>query len=160
MSRIYRALLLWLVTIAIPLQGMAAVVMPLCVTELPVAVSNGVLNRTAAKMLNEHSALADVKAPGQMLESGHGHGHGHAHGPAADGHGASSTATPDAGQSGHSGHSMLKCCSAACSMAVYFSPSVAKHSRMPSLAPEQVEATFCPDVFLDGLDRPPRSFPA
>ncbi len=152
MSRTYRALLLWLIAIAIPLQGLAAVVMPLGATGLTSTVSHG----------------GPTRAEAGTLDGVHGHRHGQAHqqmhqqvhqqvpGHTATGHSSGNPAAPDTDPPCHSGHNMLKCCSAACSLLAYMPPALAKHSPMPSVAPVQAEAAFCPDVFLDSLDRPPK----
>jgi hypothetical protein len=154
MSRTYRALLLWLIAIAIPFQGIAAIAMSLCAPALSVVLKSGTPDRAEVEAMHRRSATSDPKTSSQMSE--HGHWQGQAH--SAVDPDASKTAVPDLEQSGHAGHSMLKCCSAACSLVAYMPPSLTKHSRVPSPAPSQAEATFYPDVFLDGLERPPRNF--
>jgi len=152
MSRTYRALLLWLIAIAIPLQGLAAVVWPLAMSGVSIPVANGGSNRAGAE------AMDGVHGHQQGHQPGHQQAHQQEQAHPAAGHGAGNAATPDVDPPCHSGHSMLKCCSAACSLLAYIPPSLAKHSPMPSVAPVQAEAAFCPDVFLDGLDRPPKRF--
>jgi len=152
MASTYRAFMLWLIAIALPLQGIAAVEMQMCTPAAAAVVTLGGSHQAEPVL----GRVVQFHAHATAKVSGHAHGHGHGQ-PTTD-HPATYPVVSDLDDSGHLGHGMLKCCSAACSLAAYFSPSVAKHSRMPSLAPEQVGATFYPDVFLDGLDRPPRSF--
>ena len=154
MSRTYRALLLWLIAIAIPLQGLAAVVMPLAMTGVSATANHGAQNLASAETLDGAHGHQSAHQSAHQLSHQQGHGH------TATGHGvgSASATAPEADPPCHSGHSMLKCCSAACSLLAYIPPGLAKHSPMPSAAPLHAEAAFCPDVFLDGLDRPPKRF--
>lgn len=152
MSRIFRAFVLWLIAVAIPAQGIAAIVMPLGVAEPFATVAGAGLDGVGAVVMHGHRAAPDA---GVMAHAGEP---GHCQTMAA--HGSGKSSTPDADSAGHSGHGMLKCCSAGCSMAACPAPGLATHSRTPSLAPVQSEASFYPGVILDGLDRPPRPLPA
>ncbi len=154
MLRTIRILALWLMAVAIPVQGFAAVVMPFCSPAHAAAVSNSQLqsqSQSAGKgsirmSISTHSTAhgtAEMQHP-----SGHAHGSGSAAEPASD------------HSDGHAGHSMLKCCSAGFSMAAFFAPVIPARSSARSPTPLQLETQIYQGVILDGLDRPPRLPPA
>ena len=148
MFRSFGALVLWLIAVAIPVQGIAAIVMPLCVPGQFARVADAALKRAGGETMHAQRGVPDAG----VIEHAHEPGHGHT----IAAHGAGGFTAPYADHAGHSGHGMLKCCSVGCSIAACFAPDLATHTRAPSLAPVQSEANFYPGVILDGLDRPPR----
>lgn len=145
MSRVLRAVLSALIALAIPLQGMAAVTMTLC----PPAHHAGHSGADPA------AAAHDGKAthPGAPeAQAAHHHG-ASSHGLAS----AQSTAQADSGEACAAGHSMLKCCSVACSMAALTTQSLAAAVRAHPPAPLQAALPFYRGVTPDGLDRPPKT---
>lgn len=148
MSRSFRALVLWLIAVAIPVQGIAAIVMPLCMPAPFVMLTDAVLVPASGQAMHGHRAAPDAGVMEHADEGDHGH--------AVAAHGSNGSIAPDADHAGHTGHGMLKCCSAACSMVACVAPGVATQARAPSLAPVQSEASLYPGIILDGLDRPPR----
>jgi hypothetical protein len=135
---VVRTLVLWLSLLSIPVQGMAAVVMPLC----PIAPSSGMsvdVDRPAVHIgaIGSTSATADHTMH----------------------HGAVSPGLADAGHDGSaspSGHGMHKSCSASCAMVTVATPSAIPRTPVPSLAPLQPAVQIYAGVTLDGLDRPPK----
>ena len=148
MSRRLRAIVLWLIAVAIPLQGIAAIVMPVCGPGQFATAAGAAFARAGGEALHAHRVAHDTGILGDAGVPRHGH--------AMHSHAASGITALDAGHAGHAGHGMLKCCSAGCSMAACSAPSLATHTRVPSIAPVPSEAIFYPGVILDGLDRPPR----
>lgn len=137
---------MWLIASVIPLQGMAAVVMLPC----PAAqhtVAPGASDRVAEERAADsalvgaaiHQIHSDVESGDHSATSGHQDGSTH-------------------GESGHSGHGMLKCCSATCSMAAMTTDTVVEHAKLRSPAPLHPLAQLYRDVTPDGLDRPPKRF--
>ena len=63
-----------------------------------------------------------------------------------------------AGDSGHAGHALLKCCSAACALAAVMPASTVTRAQARSPAPLHPVARIYRSVTPDGLDRPPKSF--
>lgn len=118
---------MWLIALAIPMQGMAAVVMPQC-PPAQHAVAPGTSER-----------FADERAADHAASSGHQDGTAH-------------------GESGHSDHGVLKCCSATFSMAAVTTPSVVAQTPLRLPAPLHPLAQLYRDVTPDGLDRPPKLF--
>jgi hypothetical protein len=140
------SVVLWLIFLAIPVQGIAAVVVPL---------------RAPA----HHAGMAETEghASGTQLAD--------MHAPAAAGAAAHQDAAVKSamhadhhedkagGGSDHSGHPMLKCCSAACAMAGVMPAATATIRPLTgSTAPLTFLARFYISVTPDGLDRPPKYF--
>lgn len=151
MSRNFRALVLWLIAVAIPVQGIAAIVTRLCVPAISATVADVGLGQAGAMMMHGHRAAPEAGFMAHVDDPGHGH--------AVEAHGPGDFTAPDAdpaGHAGHAGHGMLKCCSAGCSMVACFATCLATPTDAPSLAPVQSEASFYPGVILESLDRPPR----
>ena len=119
-----------LIVLAIPVQGMAAVVMPLCLPA-PHGDASMAIDRLADRSADHHHAAASHHAAGQGDE-----------------------ATPD--EPAHSGHDMLKCCSAACSMVALTTPPLAVGLQARPPAPLHPVAQLYSGVTPDGLDRPPK----
>lgn len=130
MSGWRRALLVWLVAFALPLQGYAAAVLAGCA--------------------QRHAALA-ATAVAAVHEGGHDHGaHGHAApAPAVDGNVA-----PDAGAAGSPADCSVcaPCCAAA-------APAGAMQPRLDAPArdaPALLPSPSLPDAVVDVPERPPR----
>ena len=145
---------MWLMALTIPLQGMAAVTMPMCPAahhsnaslgfdQWAAQAEAGDTMATAADHAMHHDATDVVNAVDE-----------------AD---AASLAQDDDGAAGPSAdacdvaHSMLKCCSAACSLAAMMAPDLALQAFLRSPAPLHPVAQFYRGVPPDGLDRPPKS---
>ena len=163
MSRRFRAFVWWLIAVAIPVQGMAAIVMPLCAPSPFVMVTEAASDHVNGPMAHDHPMAPVVvgmvhmdhaQAPAYAPEHPSEHAPDHVHAMAA--HGGGHSTPPDTDHAGHSGHGMLKCCSAGCSMAACFDSSPAEPARAPSIAPAQPGVSAYTGVILDGLDRPPR----
>jgi hypothetical protein len=135
MARALRAVLLWLMTMAIPVQGMAAFAAPVCAPGHHHAVHEAAHAAVAA-----HGAHAGV--PEGM--------HASDHRPAAE---AVTDSGPDAAGSGHD---MLGCCSATCSMAMLVAMPTLLSDPMPAAAPLHPLHARYRGVTLAGLDRPPK----
>lgn len=149
MSTWVRTLLLWCVALAIPLQGMAAVVMPLCAalgsTQQTMPFMGHPLMASAAADQSNHAGHAMHADIAQALPD---HPNGHDSGaPAAD----------QDGHDCHSGHGMLKCCSSVGSLATMTRPALPARSALRAPTPLAVAAQLPAGVILDGLDRPPQS---
>jgi hypothetical protein len=144
MSSVFRAVLMWLIALTLPMQGMGAVVMPQCPPAhhtVPVAFD---------LFADHQSADSPMAAPVN---------HATHHGEAADqAAGAGHDVGATHGESGHSGHGMLKCCSATCSMAAVTAPSLGARTQLRSPAPLQPLVPLYRGVTADGLDRPPKLF--
>ena len=138
-----RSVVMWLIALAIPVQGMAAVVTPLC---LPAHHSDG--SSMAHRLVGHrgvaaHAALAGDHAAHHGAASDHDTGAAHDH-----------LTAPD--ETGHAGHAMLECCSAACAMSGVMPPSLAARASACSVAPPHAVAPLHLGVTPDGLDRPPK----
>ncbi|MBP6903531.1 MAG: hypothetical protein KBC73_25825 [Burkholderiaceae bacterium] len=139
MNRAVRVLLVWLVVIAMPVQGLAASMMMLCGPGHP-------------RMLQGLESDAGAVQAGQVSASVHGSMHepGHQH-PCADQPDCGSGASPHHGKHGCSA------CAACCSMLAL----PAGWLLPPALAPVQAVQALAPPALPsqppDGLDRPPRS---
>lgn len=132
MTRVVRALLVWVMVIAMPLQGLAASAMLLCGP-----------GHDRAGLTHEVQA--------------HDHGHGHGGDPAH----AEVSADPDAdsaeGRSPHHGQHTCSVCASCC--AAFALPAAFVLPGVASLA-QAVHASLDAPVAsppLDGLDRPPRT---
>ncbi len=138
MLSLRRLLIVCLLALALPVQGLAAVVMMHCATE---------------------PALQPEKM--QMQEHPHHHQHAHAHGSAEAGTALDAAAPEDAGQSApasHQGHGCSACASCCVAMGL---PSQAQalglllHSQAPALAAH----ADLPAFLTEGPERPPRARP-
>jgi uncharacterized protein involved in copper resistance len=136
MSRVVKTVVMWLIALAIPAQGMAAVGMPLC----PLA------HHAGTGVTVDHHATDHVQASNMAASADHSMHDGMHHG---------TTAAPDTSNPG--GHPVLKCCSAACAMAAVMPQVLATLVRARPPSPQQVVAHFHLGVTPDGLDRPPKS---
>jgi hypothetical protein len=142
MFRWLRLVVMWLMAVAIPLQGFAASAISLCAPEQVAMMAGAVIDDGHAN--HRH-----------VLESADGGAH-IAHAPALP---VASSADPDdqaSGHLGHASHGVLKCC-AACAMAAVMVPDLAARGQTRSAAPSRTVEHFYQGVILDGLDRPPRS---
>lgn len=142
MRALARSLLIWLMVLALPTQGLAASVMQHCAPAGPPAHSAA----TAALTMDGHDHVHAVEHPGHHpAQAAHG-----SEGPATDGanltHGKATAGTG-------------KCSAcAACCPAVGMPPSV---SAIPT-PPAETQALPLPFIEVDsfvpgGLDRPPRT---
>ena len=144
MPAVVRLLALWLIALSIPVQGMAAVVMPLCP---PAHHSDGL--PAPDRLADPHGADAPAALsvdhaahPGTTADR---FAHpAHDHGTAPDG-------------PGHAGHSMLECCSAACALSGVVPPNLVMQAPASCAAPPHAVAPLHLGVTPDGLDRPPKS---
>ncbi|MDH4053146.1 MAG: hypothetical protein OEU93_16360 [Rubrivivax sp.] len=134
MLRFVKVVAMWLIALAIPVQGMAAVVMPLCAPA-------------------HHADLQAVGAKVAAADLAQHHHAGMTHAAPTD---------QDAGaagdDAGHIGHPMLKCCSAACAMAAVMPANLDVRAQARSPAPQHPVAQIYRGITPDGLDRPPKSF--
>jgi hypothetical protein len=134
---------MWLMAVAIPVQGMAAAVMPLCPPNHhadvqlhpPEHLAHGHGADSAQGVSMNHAAHHAAAAEPMDIE--HHEGAGHA-------------------EPGLSGHGTLKCCSAACSMAAAMTPELVTWPRARAPAPLHPAAHFYRGVTPDGLERPPK----
>jgi hypothetical protein len=153
MSSVVRALLLCWVALAIPLQGMAAVVMPLCA-----ALDSSSVNTTffghPLTPAGAAQASADHAGHAQHHDMSQGMSH-EAAGPLAH-HTAHVSADAGDPPAGHAGHGMLKCCSATGGMAMLSSTALPAQGKPRAPAPPALAAQLPAGVILDGLDRPPQ----
>jgi hypothetical protein len=140
---VLRIVVMWLIALAIPLQGMAAVAMPPCPPAHHPDMS------AAFDQLVEQ---ADAVGP-MAVAADHAMHDGVA---ASQDDGDPVEAAGLSGHSGHSGHSMLKCCSAACAMAAVVTSDLALQLHARSPAPLHPVAQFYRGAPPDGLDRPPK----
>lgn len=136
MLTVARSLVMWLIALAIPVQGMAAVATPPCP---PAHHSHG------SPSPHRHVGHHDAASPAAQAVD---HATDHGAGPAQ--HVASA---PD--ETGHAGHSMLECCSAAGAMYGVMPPSFAAWVPACSRPPQAVEPLRL-GIAPDGLDRPPK----
>lgn len=60
------------------------------------------------------------------------------------------------GESGHTGHGVLKCCNAACSIAAETTSNVVAQAQLRMPTPLNPAAQLYRDVTPNGLDRPPK----
>lgn len=150
MSKTVRALLLWCLALAIPLQGMATVVMPLC-------SAMGSTSLTTSFMGHPLALTAAAQTQTQASHAEHAMHHGMAH---EVGHDSTQAgAQPEVNHDGHDGHTshgMLKCCSATGSLAVLSNISLPAQGMLPMPAPLASTAQLPAGVIPDGLDRPPQ----
>ena len=141
MQKFNRLVLLWILILAIPLQGLAATSMMLCATE----------HHQIFSMQNAQSAQAADHKHDVHLQSHEGHEQQvQAH--LADEH-ASDTVTTHQ----HSSKDKCSACSACCVGAVMLTTYFASHiSRPPS---EKIDLVFSSHIghISDGLERPPRA---
>ena len=154
MSLTWRVLLVWLVALALPLQGLAAARLQHCAPSHPAAA----MVTTAA--IAGHSAHADHAqghAGGHQGGEHHDEGHhGSAHG-AAPGMSAAEGAQPaqDDGGSG-SGTGSCSACAACCAALALFAPGPGLPESLPDTLVPQRPPLESASFFSDGLDRPPR----
>lgn len=148
MFRVFRTVVMWLMALAIPLQGLAAAVAPLCEAA----------GHTPAAIAAFHPAVtlaASVQQAGAQSGDSH-HGHGGLHTAAASQTVDSADHADHAGGSDHVGHGGHACCGAAGTVAANFTSDLFARQPAPSLAPVAPAALRYQGVVLDGLDRPPR----
>jgi hypothetical protein len=89
--------------------------------------------------------------------AGHSHpadGHVHAAGSSHD------AAAADTDPARHGGNNMVKCHGIGGTIASAFAIGLVSRTQPPSTAPLQPAAQIYQGVILDGLERPPRPFPA
>jgi hypothetical protein len=148
MFRFVRMLALWLAALAIPLQGIAAVAMPFCPPAHSAAMPVASADPSGAHRMGRHAPDA---------AAGHSHpadGHVHAAGSSHD------AAAADTDQAKHGGNNMVKCHGIGGTIASAFAIGLVSRTQPPSTAPLQPAAQIYQGVILDGLERPPRPFPA
>lgn len=135
-----------LIALAIPVQGMAVIVMPPCAGVHHMA-AQGVPGHSADEPASGLVTAAAACHPWhiELESSDHSADAGHhdciAH-----------------GEPGDSDHGVLKCCSANCSMAALTAPHVMARAPLRSPAPLHPLAHLYRGVTPDGLDRPPKLF--
>lgn len=151
MFRALRGLVLWLMAVAIPIQGIAANLMPSCLPAQATALAAEALDQTDPHLMPSHSVASGAG------ELGHPHGHAKASVQRGEQTDAGSDHADHANHVDHAGHGALKCCSAACSMAILSSANFLAHAQARSPAPVQWQARLYPGVIPGGLDRPPRT---
>lgn len=127
---------MWLIALALPVQGMAAAIMPLCPPSHHAAPVSLVESPAAAITTAQHPSMHDGMGAHHASDASH--------------------ADPQDGEAAAGSHHMLKCCSAACSMAAFTVSSLAVRVQQRSPAPLHPLASHYRGVTLDGLDRPPK----
>ncbi len=149
MRSLLRSLFVWLMVLALPLQGLAGTAMQHC---------------AKAAQQSEHRSTAEAvqfsDVPVQPHgvtghDHGHGHGHGHAQDPGTD-FSSPAAAAPVAAHAADGDHHCSACaaCCTAVGLPTWTSPldALTATSTAPSL-PRLAVDSFVPA----GLDRPPRS---
>lgn len=134
---------MWLMALAIPVQGMASVQMPLCAPAL----------EAVAAAAHAPAVQADHTGHGMHASADHHHApdQPRAHDGDLSGH-----VGHDGNQSGHAGHGALKCCSVACSMAVMAIPGLLAQVQATASNVLPLVAQLHPGITPAGLDRPPK----
>lgn len=152
MHRVVRAFLVWVMVIAMPVQGMAASVMLFC-------------GPSHERMMQGLMADGPGVGSSRVAEAGHADSaadHGlHAHAapahPGADNAGAGSDADGLTSLSPHSGKFTCSACAACCSAlalpAGFVLPPPSSPEHLVPMSPVEPVASHQPD----GLDRPPRT---
>jgi hypothetical protein len=141
--RVIKAIAIGVIALVIPVQGMAAIAMSFCAPANPAGLA-GVAGHASDADVVAGPALHQHAAPKHATHSDHEAG--------------KASGNP-VGESDHSGHSMLKCCSAACAMvAALPAGTVAARTLTGSQAPRRPLAQFYSSATPDGLDRPPKFF--
>ena len=153
MARVLQTIVLWLVTLAIPAQGMAAVAMSACVSGHHGAQTPAVEVHASGHAMHAGGEVrigAPVQAPSPLAHDHHAPG-GALHdsaGPAVQG------LADDAGDA--VGHDMLKCCSA-CTMAALTTQTTLASPQVHAVAPLHPLSSRYRGVTLAGPERPPKA---
>jgi hypothetical protein len=137
-----RAVVLWLVILAIPAQSMAMLSMPWCASSHHASV--------------QHAPVAASAVPAAAVDRGAGHahaGHGGIMHPSVK---ADVGAASGPALAGDADHDMLGCCSATCAVAVLGVASAVASVLPVTAGLAQAVASQYRGVTLDGLERPPR----
>ena len=142
MRKTFAGMLMGLVMVAVPLQGMAASSPRPC--DLDHAAQGIGL---AGHALSGHHVHAPVP---ESAVAGH-----HAAGPQRSGADATQAGQPT-GHDGQASHDALKCCSVAGAAAAASAPELIARAQARQAAPSQPAANHYQGVVLDGPDRPPR----
>lgn len=140
---------MWLMALCLPVQGLVVAFAMPCPpshhgSTAPVAASEPVAGSAA---LDAHPSTHPA----------HGSAHRHAHDPAP----AVAPDQPDDAHhhaAGSAGHDMLKCCSAAMSMAAVMPVTLIARTPARSPVPRSPAADHYRDAALDGPERPPKPF--
>lgn len=144
MTTVFRSLLVWLMLVALPLQGVASASMMAC-APLTAAPSAGM---AAAMAHGEHDHAAMLAAQLGMNAAQHDGASEHDR---ADSH------------DGHAGHGGAKCgVNGACCIAAAMPPPLADPAPAPVIASAVIpfRAADPAVVYLAGLERPPQLLPA
>jgi hypothetical protein len=142
-SKVFRTALSWLIALIVPVQGMAALAVPLCPAAHGLGVSAGIDHVAYGLGADAQWALAaDLAA-----QAG------------APAHHAADSDSHDGALQGKAdpcGHGPLDCCSAACAMVAALAP--VRFSQVPprSPVPPHPLAQRYRGLTPDGLDRPPK----
>ncbi len=144
MGRLIRTLLVWMLVLAVPAQGTAALTMAFCGPD-------------------HHGGMAAVQAQAaaaEPMQHGHHAGGAHEHGEMAASADDDTAAAANAAAHAQAGHGKSKCsaCASCCSLSAL--PSTVLHVPMPVFT-ATVYAAVVPSVdsfAADGPDRPPRTF--
>jgi hypothetical protein len=154
MQSLLRSWLVWLMVLAVPLQGLAGTALQHCATAAQPSAQQIAQSaqRSTAEVVHADHARAQ-----SSVDGGHGyrHGHGHVHGPAADSSGA--VATEPASVPAIDGDHQCSACAACCSSLGL--PTWAVPLTAPTTASAAAPLSrVAVDSFVPaGLDRPPRS---
>ena len=152
MQRVFRAFLVWVMVIAMPVQGMAASVMLFCGPSHERMMQG--LMADAPVSPSSHAAN-----PGrEPAATGHGvHEHASPEYPVADEPAAGADASGVNGLSKHHGKFTCSACAACCSALVlpasFVLPVPSSPEHLAPMSPVEPVASHQPD----GLDRPPRT---
>ena len=141
MRLLVRVLLVWLMVLALPVQGFAAAAMQHCAPMQQRQAVAGAVNEHA-----HHESIA-VEVPGSAADAD-AHGHDHAHQPAAGDIAAGDPTTAD--------HQCSVC--AACCLALALPASAVKLPSVLIDAPfSRTASPALPSFVPPGLERPPRT---
>lgn len=160
--RCLRVLMLWMLALALPLQGMAAVAMLHCASKAPVRHHAGIQAQAAAAEAAQGGEQAGHGGHVHGLHAGHAHHDQRVTGAAPDGpmaqasHDASLPASSHAHAAGHSCSACAACCVALALPPAM--PVLAAALSAPTTAATLVAPS--PSFLTAGPERPPRSLHA
>jgi hypothetical protein len=151
MAHGFRLVLMWLMTLAVSVQGVVAYAMPLCPPSHQMAAQSQHLGTALAAGHHGHGMAGLERLQMQAGESHHGMAAGHVHSQDME-----TPHAPDGADAPVSGHDMLSCCSANCSMVGLTVVLPRQPSQAASPRPVHPMASLYSGVALAGLDRPPK----
>lgn len=153
-----RLLLLWLMAVTIPLQGIAAATAMAHCAPAPQRAGSVEGDAMHSGGHTRHDHPVQVEGGSALDAQPHAQPEAHAHADVDAVAAGAADHGPERGadSAGHTGHSTLKCCSAVCALAMPVAQQLAVRSPVRAPAPTWPAALFAQGVVLDGLERPPR----